>query len=112
MSSSFAVVPYAAAGVYLVISQEEKIRLLGKRNFGAKKFFNIISFISRATYHIFLVQQLYFCFDIYSKEGMRLREAGILDIGICIIIGCLFYYLQRKLLALYYEIKQARKQIM
>lgn len=56
------------------------------------KIIEVIEYIGKATYHIFLVQQLYFCTIFYNRGDTGIIWASIFDICICVVTGCLFYY--------------------
>lgn len=97
------IAPYSAAFVFGIITLEEKIELLNEENAFVNKLLGVVSYISKASFHIFLTQQLYFCFDNYIRSKMNILEASILDIVICIVMGCLFYCLHKKCEVVYHR---------
>ncbi len=59
----------------------------------SKKILRFIRYIGKASYHIFLVQQLWFCISFPLRDRIRIRYAYIIDLSICIILGCAFYFI-------------------
>lgn len=91
-NSSFAAVPYTAGIVYFTMSHEEDLQRLSEKNPVCKLLSKALCFIGDATYHILLVNQLYFE-SMYILIGGRwgLAKDSLKDLSICIIGGCLFY---------------------
>lgn len=108
LSSSFAVVPYSAAIVWLVVSKEDKLQLLSKQSSLINRFIKGIEFVGKATYHIFLVQQFYFCLNLYNRTNIRLSQASVIDICACVTAGCIFYTCYNKC-QMFFIAKQKRK---
>lgn len=55
--------------------------------------FKPLELIGRASYHIFLVQMVYFCVSYRLTEGYGELQALGMNLGICVAIGLLFYIL-------------------
>lgn len=95
INSSYIGIFYAIGIVSLVILNEDKWIFLQKRN---KMFTNIsvlIQYIGKASFHIFLFQQLYFCFGFYKYgDILGTRIFMIIDLFICIFGGLLFYFFE------------------
>ena len=56
--------------------------------------------IGRASFHIFLTQQVYFLTNIEKRiiSHLGYSWALVIDIFVCIVVGYLFYYLTEELL--------------
>ncbi len=96
VSSSFAVMPYSAAIVWFIIVKEERLRILYQKYLFANRLFGMMMKIGKSTYHIFLVQQLYFCLNIYDRKSISLLQASLIDVFVCVIFGYIFYWCYTK----------------
>lgn len=98
ITSSFASIPYAAGIVYFMIARENLWQKITNSNIVMKRLSGCIQYIGNATYHIFLVQQLYFCLSPHELVGgsKGMIKDSLMDLCLCISIGCVFFAIENK----------------
>lgn len=90
--NSFMGMAYSAGIVFFACYHEDLLEQLFEKPV-SKKILRFIRYIGKASYHIFLVQQLWFCISFPLRDRIRIRYAYIIDLSICIILGCAFYFI-------------------
>ena len=85
--------------IWWILNKEGRIRGICKKGGILGEGVRVFSYIGEATYHIFLVQQVWFALNMYNKWGgpMGLIQDSLLDLGVCIILGCMFYSTEKKI---------------
>jgi hypothetical protein len=90
--NSFMGMAYSAGIVFFACYHEDLLEQHFEKPV-SKKILRFIRYIGKASYHIFLVQQLWFCISFPLRDRIRIRYAYIIDLSICIILGCAFYFI-------------------
>ena len=94
-NSSYIGIFYGIGIVSFVILKEDRWVLLQKKHRIFRSISDRIQYIGRASFHIFLFQQLYFYFRVYKYgDVLGTRTFMIIDLFICILGGVLFYFFE------------------
>ncbi len=92
--SSIAAVPYMGGIISYFVICEENGKGLNLRL--VKSIGCLLKNMGKASYHIFLLQQLWFSIDWKYRSNFRIRYVTVIDIFLCVLFGYIFYLVESR----------------